>query len=177
MKPLLFVFFTFISAIAFSQTDTVRLREIQQSKHKIITDRPPQAVYFLIGGSGPILSVNYDRRFSKRVNGLGFAAGIGYYSLLGINIFSVPVSLNCLIGRSTHFIEVAGGTTFVSATSDLFNDNGDPETASGFIYHLNAGSRYQPTTGGLFIRAGVSPLFDGDGQHFTSYYVGVGYNF
>jgi hypothetical protein len=175
MKLSLLILFTLLSGVLFAQKDTVRLREIEKSKRAIVTDRPPQAVYFLIGGSGPILSVNYDRRFGKRVNGFGFAGGLGFYAIFGVNIFSVPVSLNYLIGRNSHFIEIAGGATYVTATSDLFTD--EVETESALIYHLNAGYRYQPTRGGFFVRAGVSPLFSGYGESITSYYIGLGHNF
>jgi hypothetical protein len=174
MKTGLLVLFTFIAGFVFAQRDTVRLREIQKNQRSIVTDRPPQAVYFQIGGSGPILSVNYDRRFGKKVNGAGFTAGIGYYSLLGISLFSIPVSLNYLIGKSSHFVEVAGGTTFATATSDLFSE--ESETGSAFIFHINVGYRYQPAKGGFFFRGGVSPLF-GQGEYLTSYYIGFGHNF
>ena len=42
--------------VLLAQKDTVRLREISRNQKNVITDRPPQAIYFLIGGSGPILS-------------------------------------------------------------------------------------------------------------------------
>ena len=174
MKTALLVLFTVIGAVVFAQKDTIKLREIQKSQRPIVTDRPPQAVYFLIGGSGPLLSANYDRRFGKRVNGGGFAVGVGYYSDFGINIFSIPISLNYLLGRNSHFIEIAAGTTFATASSDLFSD--ERESGSLFFYHINLGYRYQPTRGGFFIRAGVSPLF-GQGQYLTSYYLGFGHNF
>lgn len=79
---------TICFGILFAQKDTVRLREISRNSKSIVTDRPPQAVYFLIGGSGPILSVQYDRRFSKIVNGAGFSAGIGFFGVSGVSIFS-----------------------------------------------------------------------------------------
>ena len=158
-----------------AQTDTVRLREIAH-KSKIVTDRPPQAVYFQLGGSGPILSANYDRRFSNKVNGAGFSAGVGYWSDLGISIFSIPVSINYLIGRRTHFLELAAGTTFVTASFDWFDE---PEKGSGFLHHVNMGYRHQPTTGGFFFRGGISPLFafEGGETYATSVYLGFGYNF
>jgi hypothetical protein len=161
-------------SFVFAQKDTVNLREISRATNNIVTDRPPQALYFLIGGSGPILSVNYDRRFQKKVNGFGFAAGLGFYGISGISIFSVPVSINYLIGRNTHFMEVAAGTTFISAaTTDFFDGSG---SGSAFIHHINAGYRYQPTRGGFFFRGGISPLFY-QGGYLTSYYVGFGHNF
>ncbi|MBA2249608.1 MAG: hypothetical protein H0W12_05400 [Chitinophagaceae bacterium] len=172
------VIFTFISVlmvmIVFAQKDTVRLREIQKNSKGIVTDRAPQAVYFQIGGSAPLLSVNYDRRFYKKVNGLGFAIGVGFFGESGINIFSVPFSINYLIGHNSHFVEVAAGTTFVSATSDLFDTQSDH--ASGFIHHINLGYRYQPSRGGFFFRGGFSPLFY-QSEYAMSYYIGFGHNF
>ncbi len=164
-----------ISGIVFAQKDTVRLREISKNSKLIVTDRPPQAIYFQIGGSAPILSVNYDRRFQKRVNGAGFAVGLGFFGESGVSVFSIPVSVNYLIGRNSHFLEIAGGATFVSATVTDFFDEGS-STGSGFIFHLNAGYRYQPTRGGFFFRGGISPLFS-QGEYATSLYLGFGHNF
>lgn len=159
----------------FAQKDTVRLRDIAKNQKNVVTDRPPQAIYFLIGGSGPILSVQYDRRFAKRVNGFGFSAGLGFFGESGITIFSIPVSLNYLIGRNSHFLEIAGGTTFVSAAATDFFDT-ENDKSNGFIFHLNAGYRYQPTRGGFFFRGGISPLFF-EREYATSYYIGFGHNF
>ena len=158
--------------LVFAQHDTIRLKEIQKHSPIIVTDRAPQAVYFQIGGSAPLFSINYDRRFGKRVNGAGFAAGLGYYGESGISILSFPVSLNYLIGKSNSFIEVAAGVTFVSTKETFFvNDN-----ESLFFYHFNAGYRYQPTRGGFFFRGGISPIFVA-AEFATSFYVGFGHNF
>jgi hypothetical protein len=175
MRRLLF-FSSFILTVASvaAQKDTIRLRDIARSQKSIVTDRPPQAVYFQLGGSAPLLSVNYDRRFSKKVNGPGFAAGLGYFGESGISIFSVPVSLNYLFGRNSHFMELAAGGTYVSAAGDLF----DFEEAENsiFIFHINLGYRYQPSRGGFFFRGGISPLF-AQSEYATSYYLGFGHNF
>jgi hypothetical protein len=175
MKIYLTIIFSCIVGVTFAQKDTVRLREISRNSKSIVTDRAPQAVYFLVGGSGPLLSVNYDRRFQKRVNGAGFAVGLGYYGESGIGIFSIPVSLNYLIGRNSHFIELAAGTTFITATATDFFDEGS-SSGSAFIHHINAGYRYQPTRGGFFFRGGISPLF-AEGEYATSFYLGFGHNF
>ena len=173
MRLYLTIIFSFGIGILFAQKDTVRLREISRDSKGVVTDRPPQAVYFLFGGSGPLLSVNYDRRFQKRVNGAGFAVGLGFYGESGITIFSVPVSVNYLFGNNSHFLEIAGGATFISGSVNLFGSN---SSGSGFFYHINAGYRYQPTKGGFFFRGGISPLFFG-GEYVTSYYLGFGHNF
>jgi len=175
MRLYLTIIFSFGIGILFAQKDTVRLREISRYSKGIVTDRPPQAVYFLFGGSGPLLSVNYDRRFQKRVNGAGFAAGLGFFGESGISLFSIPVSINYLFGRDSHFLEIAGGATFISAKSnDIFG--GGSSSGSLVFYHLNAGYHYQPTRGGFFFRGGISPLFYA-GEHVTSYYLGFGHNF
>jgi hypothetical protein len=154
----------------FAQVDTVRLKNIS-SKSVIVTDRPPQAAYFQLGGNGPILSVMYDRRFGKKVNGLGFSTGLGFWAESDITIFSVPLQLNYLFGRQNHFIEFGGGTTFVTAAESFFDTD-----ASGFIHHLNIGYRHQPTRGGFFFRGGFSPLFF-ESESVTSFYLGFGHNF
>ncbi|HET7898899.1 MAG TPA: hypothetical protein VFL47_14540, partial [Flavisolibacter sp.] len=84
---------------------------------------------------------------------------------------SVPLSLNYLIGRDSHFIEVGAGTTYVTGSPDIFDDG-----ESNFVHHINLGYRYQPTRGGFFFRGGYSPLFY-QGDYGTSFYLGFGHNF
>jgi hypothetical protein len=173
MKHLIFTLtLTFLVLTCFSQGDTVRLKRTATENRVLVTDRAPQAVYFQLGGSAPILAVNYDRRFGKRVNGAGFAVGAGFFGGTGLTVLSLPVSLNYLFGRRSDFIEVAGGATLITGSADLF----DASTESGSFYHFNAGYRHQPAAGGFFFRGGISPLFFG-GEYITSYYIGFGYNF
>ncbi|MEP6617421.1 MAG: hypothetical protein ABJA57_12615 [Ginsengibacter sp.] len=171
-KSILTVLCFILITFSFAQVDTVKLKDIQKNTHVIITDRPPQAVYFQVGGSAPLFSVNYDRRFAKRVNGAGFAIGVGYYGESGSSIFSIPASLNYLFGKSNHFIELAAGATYISEKETLFGDN----NTSLVFFHVNAGYRYQPTKGGFFFRGGFSPLF-AEGEFVTSFYLGFGHNF
>jgi hypothetical protein len=176
MKNIIFtlILILFASTI-FAQKDTVRLKRTAEENRVIVTDRPPQAVYFQLGGPAILLSANYDRRFGKRVNGAGFAAGVGFFGGGGDALFTLPVSLNYLFGRRSDFVEVAGGATFASSTSsDFFTDS--KSTNSSLIYHLSAGYRHQPTTGGFFFRGGISPLFS-QGDYITWFYLGCGYNF
>lgn len=179
MKKLIFIAFLLCSTKhLLAQKDTIHLKEIARINKNVVTDRAPQALYFQIAGSGPFLSVNYDRRFQKKLNGFGFAAGLGYFGIQGVSIFSIPVSLNYLIGHNTHFFEFAAGTTFVSAKSTDIFGTGSTSSESGLIYHLNIGYRYQPTKGGFFFRGGYSPLFaSGAGGPQQSIYLGFGHNF
>ncbi|CAN5197705.1 hypothetical protein BH09BAC2_BH09BAC2_19280 [soil metagenome] len=176
MNKLLFtMLLTVISTFVFAQTDTIRLREISRNSKNIVTDRAPQVVYAQIGGSAPIFSVNYDRRFAKKVNGFGFAVGAGFWGGSGFSLFSIPASINYLIGNNSHFVELAAGTTFYTGTTESWFGE-DNSTTSGFIEHINVGYRYQPTKGGFFFRGGISPLFAGGGYG-TSFYLGFGHNF
>ncbi|MGZ3838379.1 MAG: hypothetical protein ACXVMS_09780 [Flavisolibacter sp.] len=139
-------------------------------------DRPPQAVYLQFGGAGLILSGIYDRRFSPSSHGAGFAVGAGFWSQLGISIFTVPVSINYLIGSRKHFLELAAGGTFATASINWF---GETRKGNLLIYHANLGYRFQPAPEGFFFRGGISPLFqfDHDKTSFLSGYAGFGYGF
>ena len=175
MKKLTFLiaFLVFAQTYVSAQVDTIKLSQASKSP-RIVTDRAPQAVYFQLGGSGPILSANYDRRFAKKLDGLGFAIGVGYYGDSYESVFSIPFSINYLIGRKTHFVEIATGTTFMNDTWEDWD--GENTTDTYFIYHLNLGYRHQPATGGFFFRGGFSPIFDRE-EFFMSGYLGCGYNF
>lgn len=177
MKQLfLSAFFVFIVTALSAQKDTIRLRGMEKERKEIVTDREPQVIYFQFGGSAPIISVNYDRRFSKKVNGAGFTAGLGFWGASGVSIFSIPASVNYLFGKTSSFIEVAAGATFITATTlDLFEED-TRESGSTVFYHFNLGYRYQPIRGGFFFRGGISPLVV-PGGYFTSYYIGFGHNF
>jgi len=156
-----------------AQEDTIRLKAGSSGRQTLVTDRAPQALYLGIGGSGPFLSFNYDRRFMKKVNGPGFTAGLGLWGFSGLTVFSVPVSVNYLLGKDSHFLELAGGVTFLTTGGKLFAGNSNQPR---FIFHFNAGYRYQPSRGGFFFRGGISPLFAG-GEYVISYYLGFGHNF
>ncbi len=169
-------FFTLlITAFSFAQVDTIRLKS-GPGHRTIVTDRAPQAIYFGLGGSGPIFSANYDRRFAKKLNGFGFTAGLGFFGATGVSIFSVPVSINYLFGKQNHFLELGAGLTYASAASYDFVNDGSSGSGSTIFEHINLGYRYQPATGGFFARVGMSPLFF-EGEYITSYYLGFGYAF
>lgn len=154
--------------------DSVPASAYYKTTAPFVTNRSPQAAYLQGGGAGFFISANYDRRFAKRPNGAGFGIGIGYFSGGGASATTFPFSLNYLIGKQSHFVEVAGGATYTSGRLDF----GDIDVSGNFFfYHLNAGYRYQHPPGGFFLRAGVSPLFFTDSRDMTSYYLGLGYSF
>lgn len=121
-----------------------------------------KTAYGELGGNGLAFSVNYDARFSKKENGLGFRAGIGLGAGIGLTVVTFPVGLNFLVGPAPHHLELGMGATYVSATVDLFDSK---ETGGGFIYMPTVGYRYAKEKKGFVGRIYVGPIIIG-GQAF-----------
>lgn len=139
-----------------------------------------QSVY--LEGLGPSLTVglNYDSRFSNRRDGIGGRVGIGYVSVDGNSLLTVPVMVNYLLGKEKHYFEVGLGATYASGKVNSFdfgNNESETEKGSNIIGTSVFGYRYQPLDNGFQFRAGFSPVF-GDG-FFVPYwpYLSVGYTF
>jgi hypothetical protein len=153
--------------------DTVHLK--RNYNPITVTDRPPQAVFAELYGRAGIFSVNYDRRFSKRLDGLGFTVGGGYLKIEDLNLVSVPVSLNYLLGKNGKYFEMGAGVSYFSARiTDIDNVSQHGHT---FVGTMTLGYRSQPIKGGFMFRAGINPFFFKD--VFFPYwpYVSFGYNF
>ena len=136
-----------------------------------------QNVFVEVGGQGLLFTANYDTRFGNRRNGLGGRVGIGYIAVDGDHATTIPLSLNYLLGNSgKHFFEVGLGATILatggSDNSFLFEDNN-----SNVIGTMSFSYRLQPVNSGFSLRAGLTPIFNGD--FFLPYYGGLslGYTF
>ena len=123
-------------------------------------------------GEGGLFSLNYDARFAKKENGIGFSLGLGG-TPLGLGGYScnsgfhlpLPIGLNYLAGKNKHLLEmgagfvpvlISGTKVFCTAPPDkkyFFSDN-----TEGYGYLL-AGYRYQPINKKLTYRIFISPLF------------------
>lgn len=133
----------------------------------------PHASQIQLEGLGPagLFSINFDSRFAKKDNGLGYRIGVG---ALPLGIFgescnsgmqlSVPIGLNYLIGKKNHLLEIGGGGNWavISATK-IYCPNLKPAFFSdetGSYGFLSIGYRYQPfQKKGITCRAFISPLF------------------
>ncbi len=141
-----------------------------------IAEKRAQNVFVEIGGQGLLFTANYDTRFSNKRNGLGGRAGIGYMSIDGENVTTVPFSLNYLLGTGKHFFEVGLGATFIGSsdgTSILFDDNSE----GAVLGTMSFSYRLQPVNSGFAFRAGLTPIFNS--RNFIPYYAGLslGYSF
>lgn len=131
---------------------------------------PAKAVYVELGGPG-LASINYDMRFAKRDDGLGFRVGLGGFSIDGESVVFFPAGLNYLLTKDKrNYFEIGGGATFVAASSDYTDD-----TFSTTFGHLSFGYRLQPRDGGFLFRAAVVPIFNSEG--FIPYYAGVAFGY
>lgn len=133
-----------------------------------------KSIYFELGGPG-LASVNYDMRFNKKEDGLGFRVGVGGFTLNDdfddATVIFLPAGLNYLLGKDgKNYFEVGGGITLVSAS-----DNADNGTFTGTFGHLNFGYRLQPAKGGFLFRAGIVPIFSSEG--FIPYYAGISFGY
>ena len=134
-----------------------------------------QNIFIELGGQGLTFTANYDSRFTNKRDGIGGRAGIGYFSVDGDKVTTVPLSLNYLLGKGNKFFEIGLGATYISTSGNseiLFNEN-----ESNVIGTMSFFYRVQPVDSGFSFRAGLSPVFSKD--FFIPYYGGLslGYTF
>ncbi len=151
-----------------AKSDSIRIDSLKRIRAKNL--------FVEAGGAGLVFTLNYDVRFNKRRNGLGLRVGAGYLQRTTSDIFSssqdpaynqdptyqqkyftVPVQLNYLLGKKSHFAEFGVGTIFT-----MFNGSGrssnnlfpivKPGNQFKFINTLTIGYRYQPLRGGINFR-------------------------
>lgn len=183
MKKLLLMAFLIGSFSHYlSAQDTVYLKK--EAKKKVITDREPQAIYAEVGGAGVYFSANYDRRFKKQTDGLGWHAGLGYSFDNYFRFTTLPVGINFLAGNKVkgRFFEVGFNETLLFAGSSNYTSYSiiddvyiEPNTTT-LITTLNVGYRSQPTKGGVNFRTGLSPYLI-TGNTGINFYLSFGYNF
>ena len=128
-------------------------------------------------GPGGLFTFNFDARFIKKENGIGFRVGVGGTPLgtLGYSCnrgfqLSIPIGINYLLGKNKYLLELGAGAvpTLVGGTKvfclptpgskkDFFSD----ETSN--YWYLLAGYRYQPVRKkGITYRVFISPLLQKD---------------
>lgn len=128
-----------------------------------------KAIYFELAGPG-LASINYDMRFAKKEDGLGFRVGVGGLKIEDEGALFIPIGLNYLLGKDKkNYFEIGGGVTLVNTSSD------GESNFTGTFGHLNFGYRFQPKDGGFFFRAAMNPIF-GDG-FFVPYYGGIAFGY
>jgi hypothetical protein len=97
-------------------------------------------------------SVNYDTRFADKPNGLGMKIGgaVMYGNDAG---YFVPASLNYLIGKQKHFLEIGSGGVGIFYKNSAGNATQRVFPTATLVY------RYQPIERGFLFRIGLAPVF------------------
>jgi hypothetical protein len=133
--------------------------QAQGVEKKMGTSAGASQVYLELGGSGIVYTLNFDTRFSKIENGLGFRVGIGGAGGDGDSYVAIPAQLNYLLGENGKYLELGAGATYISARSDWFFEE---ESSSSFIGNAVVGFRSQPFgKKGITWRVAFTPFISG----------------
>jgi hypothetical protein len=128
--------------------------------------------YLELGGNALFYSLNYDSRFAKNQDGLGFKIGVSFYRTEAI---AIPVHLNYVIGKNNHALELGAG---IYAFHRLKNGPDNLIYPAGVLAY-----RYQPVAKHFSFRAGWTPTFvksDGGQYDFTiigRYWPGISFGY
>jgi hypothetical protein len=141
-----------------------------------------KSVFLELGGNGGLGSVNFDSRFNKSEKGFGYRAGFGFIpptNSFGVSdpaIWTVPIGLNYLIGKSRHYLETGIGVTFYfyDGTGSDFWGNTEVKKGTGIFLIPSAGYRYSPYGKSFQGRLFVSPVINAEG---VSFYWGLSVGF
>lgn len=145
---------------------------ISFSQEKEYSTHSSQIIIEYLGPGGK-WSFQFESRFKKETNGIGYTIGFGSapYDLEETcndgGFITIPFGLNYLLGNRNHMVEIGGGAvwkiygagTLVGCPErkDNFFENGK----TFYLYSL-LGYRYQPAFKRLSGRIFVSPLFQKD---------------
>jgi len=151
--------------------------------------------YTELGGTGVIMSVNWDARFAPDTRlGFGYRLGAGftigqfddklvnygdysYYQQVTRTNYALPIGLNYVFGKPniSSTFEIGAGATFFTRKASLFYyDVEKPGHVVGFLSFMY---RLTPVNGGFMLRVGFTPLIGTSGDLFPMLGVSFGYAF
>ncbi len=125
-------------------------------------------LFFEAGGNGFLYSLNFDRILSSGTNGR-LCGRSGFMYLPGLpnnarrHMVGVPLELTYCKGRETHFLELGLGVT------GIYDSYGGRYAEGILLAVARIGYRHQKREGGLFYKAGFTPMYG------TIYPLKVGY--
>ncbi|SJZ32273.1 hypothetical protein SAMN02745205_00267 [Porphyromonas cangingivalis] len=166
-------------------------RRIKVERRSVSVDRTdvvPKSIFVEAAGLGLTpLSLNFETRFDRRLNGWGLRVGGSYYGSGSNGVVTVPIQVNYLLGRRGRYFEMGAGATFMRGHYSLYDTGCVRRHRSGSDFNLagtlTLGFRYQPVKGGFMFRVGFSPILTTKGEAnkliFVPYipYLSLGYSF
>lgn len=152
--------------IEWQQVDTMTVTHREVEKRLTFTERTnvvPKSIFVEGGGPGVNpLSLNFEIRFARQVNGWGLRVGGSYYGSNSDNVVTIPIQVNYLLGRRGRYFEMGAGATFVRGAYNLYSTGCLRSHTNESFFELvgtsTFGFRYQPIKGGFMFRAGFSPI-------------------
>jgi hypothetical protein len=134
-----------------------------------------KSVYVELGGRALMYSLNFDMRAAKGSrNGWGISGGFSRWGFVLVEdgrsnyvdhaLNLLPISINYLLGKKRHLLELGAGATFILGGLKGYNieENAfvDKATsATGMYGHFLLGYRYAPPVNGIMLRLSATPLF------------------
>lgn len=122
------------------------------------------AVYFELGGSGIVPTINYERNVRGQWFGrVGLSLVVGEGENDTDTTLVVPLTLSSVSRPlSNHHLELGGGLTLIGGErQDLLDDAGEDEDFSAVVITGLAGYRYQRPGRGFQFRAVFTPALSG----------------
>jgi hypothetical protein len=121
-----------------------------------------QAVFVEVKGSGINLTLNYDARFSKQINGIGGRIGFGYFGGKYQNAINIPIEANYLLGKGNNFCEIGMGAVWSEYNVESDDQSGLAKVylteLQGWAFTVITGYRYQHA-GRILFRINFTPVF------------------
>ncbi len=120
------------------------------------------AFYVELGGNGIFYSLNYDRLVTPNV---AARAGVMLFRAEdnesnGVGVVVAPVVVSYLFGEGNSHFEAGLGLGLATASIDHVDFG---EEFDQTVYGTGVlGYRYQPETGGVVFRAGLTPVFNAE---------------
>jgi len=125
---------------------------------------PPSGFYVELGGNGFFYSLNYDRilyahgrsQVSARIGGMYMP---GLFEA-GRHMIGLPLEVSYLLGKGNHHFELGLGFTPIYDTYPRYDYDGRQYAGQEVVLIgvARIGYRHQKREGGLFYRAGFTPL-------------------
>lgn len=136
-------------------------------------------VFGELGGSSFLVSINFDKRFSKSPEGFGVRVGAGYMAWQDTKIYNFPILVNYLTGKNGKYFELGIGPTigYAQERQEPMDPDLSFEPYLTLYGSINIGYRYQPVNGGFNFRAGISPILNFDNVIPFWPYLSFGYSF
>lgn len=145
-------------------------------RRPVPAEEAKNVAYFELAGNAVGYSLNYERMLGKSFSGrIGLAAYGAVSGDDGGILTIIPVMINFVPGKNNVRAELGLGRVFINGTTGSGSENIDKFV--GGAYTGTIGFRYQKQEGGLFLKAGLTPIWTGDGEGIVWFGAAIGASF